>query len=86
VTKLDPTGTALVYSTFWGGSNFDTGNAIAVDADGNAYVTGQTSSTNFPTSPGAFQSAGDGVSFADAFVVKIFNAGTPPPPPPIPFP
>jgi len=87
VTKLDTTGTALVYSTFWGGSNFDRGNAIAVDADGNAYVTGETDSINFPVSPGAFQSAGDGSSSpADAFVLKIFDVGTPPPPPPIPFP
>jgi hypothetical protein len=88
VTKLDTTGTALVYSTFWGGSNYDTGNGIAVDANGNAYVTGETDSTNFPTSPGVFQPAIAGPSSVpvDAFVLKIFNAGTPPPPPPPPFP
>ena len=44
VTKLNPTGTALVYSTFLGGSNFEWGRAIAIDAAGNAYVTGQTQS------------------------------------------
>src|SRR5206468_683713 len=55
VTKLDPTGSALVYSTSLGGGAFDEGTAIVVDAAGNAYVTGLTGSTNFPTTPGAFQ-------------------------------
>jgi hypothetical protein len=88
VTKFAPTGTAFVYSTFWGGSNGDEGHAIAVDADGNAYVTGETDSTNFPTSPGVFQPATGGPSSfpVDAFVLKIFDVGTPPPPSPIPFP
>ena len=49
VTKLNPTGTALVYSTYLGGSNSDVGNGIAVDSAGNAYVTGSTTSANFPT-------------------------------------
>jgi len=49
VTKLNPTGTALVYSTFLGGGSQDVGNGIAVDASGNAYVTGSTNSSNFPT-------------------------------------
>ena len=55
VTKLNPTGTALVYSTYLGGSNFDIGNGIAVDTSGDAYVMGSTTSTNFPTTPGAYQ-------------------------------
>src|SRR5439155_719664 len=52
VTKLNPTGSALVYSTFLGPGN---ALAIAVDAAGNAYVTGFTSFDDFPTTPGAFQ-------------------------------
>ena len=48
ITKLNPVGSALVYSTYLGGSNDDQANAIAVDPSGNAYVTGFTESTNFP--------------------------------------
>src|SRR5207247_11113209 len=55
VTKLDPTGSALIYSTYLGGADIDYGNAIAVDMAGNAYVTGPTHSSNFPTTPGAIQ-------------------------------
>ncbi|HBB89167.1 MAG TPA: hypothetical protein DC047_16295, partial [Blastocatellia bacterium] len=47
-TKLNSTGTALIYSTFLGGSGQDVGNSIAVDALGNAFITGDTISTNFP--------------------------------------
>ena len=49
MTKLNAAGSALVYSTYLGGSGDDAGNGIAVDAAGNAYVTGRTASTNFPT-------------------------------------
>src|SRR5207249_866877 len=74
VTKLDPTGSALVYSTFLGGSALDEGRGIAVDALGNAYVTGSAGSTDFPTTAGAFQvSLGGG---SDAFVTKLNPAGT----------
>ncbi len=68
ITKLNPTGSALVYSSYLGGSNSDSGSGIAVDAMGNAYVTGQTSSTNFPTA-NPLQPSLKG--FADAFVSKI---------------
>jgi len=55
VTKLNPAGSGLVYSTYLGGSNYEFGNAIAVDGKGEAYVGGLTYSTNFPVSSNAFQ-------------------------------
>jgi hypothetical protein len=75
VTKLNPAGSALVYSTYLGGGSSDGGSGIKVDAGGNAYVTGSTSSIDFPTTIGAFQAtfAGD---FRDAFVTKLNPAGT----------
>lgn len=48
VAKLNPTGSALLYSTFLGGSSGDNGNAIAVDSAGSAYVVGNTNSSDFP--------------------------------------
>jgi hypothetical protein len=80
VTKLNPAGSALVYSTYVGGSGFDTGEAIAVDGTNNAYVTGQTSSADFPTA-GPTQSAlngGGNTSSSDAFVTEINAAGSAP--------
>ena len=74
VAKLNASGTALVYSTYLGGGNQDQGNSIAVDSSGNVYVTGSTLSTNFPTTPGAAQTALGGVS--DAFVAKLNSTGT----------
>src|SRR6266852_5342013 len=73
VTKLDPTGSTLIYSTFLGGSAADAGNAIAVDSSGNAYVTGFTSSINFPTK-NPLQPALGGSS--DAFVAKLDPTGS----------
>ena len=70
VTKLNPTGTALVYSTYLGGTGDDGGNGIAVDTAGNAYVTGITDSTDFPTTAGAFQTTYGGGDY-DAFVAKF---------------
>ncbi len=97
VTKLNPTGTALVYSTLLGGSgqgsfsigpavfDGDFGTAIAVDAAGNAYVTGVAYSTNFPVTAGAFQSTNKAATTQgvvssipgfNAFLTKINPAGT----------
>jgi hypothetical protein len=75
VAKLNPSGSALVYSTYLGGSGYDQGNAIAVDSAGNAYVTGGTRSTNFPTM-NPLQPANAGGLFGDAFVAKINAAGS----------
>lgn len=71
VTKLNPSGSALVYSTYLGGSNTDGGNGIAVDDTGATYVTGYTNSSNFPT-VNPFQSVLAGaIGASDAFVTKI---------------
>ena len=53
--KLNSTGSRVLFATYLGGSDFDTPTSIAVDAGGNAYVAGSTSSRDFPVSPGAFQ-------------------------------
>jgi hypothetical protein len=68
VTKLNIDGQTLAFSTYLGGSGSDPGNGIAVDGSGNAYVTGYTFSSNFPTQ-NPFQGALDGGS--DAFVTKL---------------
>ncbi|MBI3387242.1 MAG: SBBP repeat-containing protein [Deltaproteobacteria bacterium] len=74
VTKLNPTGSVLLYSTYLGGSGNDFGTAIRVDASYNAYVTGLTASSNFPTTASAFSSTWSGSN--DAFVVKLNPAGS----------
>jgi beta-propeller repeat-containing protein len=76
VTKLNAAGDALVYSTYLGGGSLDTGQGIAVDSAGNAYVTGFTISPNFPTTPGSIQTAFGGNT--DAFVTKLNAAGAAP--------
>ena len=82
VTKVDPMGSALVYSTYLGGSGDDeVFGGLAVDASGNAYVTGFTTSANFPTTPGAFQTTFGGagpLGFGDAFVTKLNSTGSMP--------
>jgi hypothetical protein len=75
VIKLDPGGSTLVYSTYLGGSGLDSSNAISIDRDGNAYMTGQTRSTDFPTTPGAFQPIFNGGS-TSAFVTKLDATGS----------
>jgi hypothetical protein len=74
VTKLNATGTALVYSTYIGGSGSDEGYAMALDGSGNAYVTGRTSSTDYDVTPGAFQTTNEGVW--NVFVTKLNATGT----------
>ncbi len=75
VTKLNASGSDLVYSTFAGGSSIDIGYDIAVDASGSAFLTGQTQSQNFPTTPGAFSQIYNGGQ-ADAFVLKVAPDGS----------
>ena len=73
VTELDVAGSALVYSTYLGGSGVDGASGIAIDASGDAFVTGFTSSTDFPLL-GAHQSANGGGD--DAFVVEVGPGST----------
>ncbi len=74
ITKLSPTGTAILYSTYLGGSGDDVGYGIAVDSSGTAYVTGRTHSIDFPLMnpiQGAF-----GGGFTDAFVTRVNPVGS----------
>ncbi|QQR75729.1 MAG: SBBP repeat-containing protein [Holophagales bacterium] len=76
VTKINATGTAILYSTFLGGGDTDYFAGIAVDATGSAYVTGATASTSFPGTGGSsIQPTHHGGSF-DAFITKIGAGGT----------
>ena len=79
VSKINAAGTALVYSTYLGGSGFDDARGIAIDPSGNAYITGFTQSTNFPTA-NAIQPAKGAINGStasrDAFVTKINAAGS----------
>ena len=75
VTKFTPSGSSLAYSTFLGGTGSDTGNGIAVDREGNAYVTGFTASADFPTSADAADSSHNG-GVNDAFVSKLDATGS----------
>ena len=74
VTKLEPSGGALAYSTFLGGADWDLGSAIAVDRPGSAaHITGYTHSAGFPTTTGAFDSTHNGGY--DAYVTKLGSSG-----------
>ena len=74
VVKLNPTGSYPTLATFIGGSGGDVGSAIAVDDFGSAYLVGYTSSSNFPTTSGAFDTSYNGGT-CDAFVVKLSPPG-----------
>ncbi|MGO8734679.1 MAG: choice-of-anchor D domain-containing protein [Terriglobia bacterium] len=74
VAKLNPAGSALIFSTYFGGTGSDYGYAIALDGPSNAYVTGYTTSANLPTTAGAFDRVFGG-SYG-AFVAKLNGAGS----------
>ncbi|HUO04815.1 MAG TPA: SBBP repeat-containing protein [Candidatus Binataceae bacterium] len=74
VTELTPDGSSLVYSTYLGGGFFDDGYAIAVSSSGNAFVTGDTCSEDFPTTAGAFQTTLNGCT--NAFVTEFTVDGS----------
>jgi hypothetical protein len=74
LTKIDPTGSTLIYSTYLGGSNFDFAFDVAVDASGSTYLTGYVISSDFPTTAGAYQ-PGFGGGAGDAYVTKFSPDG-----------
>jgi hypothetical protein len=78
VTKLNASGSALIYSTYLGGSKGDGGTGIAVDSTGNAYVAGATFSTDFSVTSGAFQTENHGAAngFSNGFVAELNTAGS----------
>jgi hypothetical protein len=80
VVKLNAAGNSLIYFTYLGGSSDDKGSGVQVDSAGHAFVAGWTSSTNFPTTAGAFQTSFGGENaasgyFGDAFITKLDVAG-----------
>ncbi len=75
VSKLNAAGNALVYSTYLGGSGVDTGYAIAVQSTNAVTIVGDTTSTNLPVTPGAFQPVSAGGQ--DVFIAKLPPAGSP---------
>ena len=86
VSEINATGTAWVYSTYLGGQDNEFGNSIAVDSAGDAFVTGATSSIDFPHTAGAYKTtcgtdascnAGSGLIFSDAFVTELPAGGGP---------
>ncbi len=77
VTKLSPTGSTILFSTYLGGSADESGYGIAADGSGRAYLTGRTTSTNFPTANPVQLSQGG----SDAFIASILTTGTPTPTP-----
>src|SRR5262249_11714223 len=74
ITKLNSAGSALGYSTYLGGGGTDAGQAIVVNKPGNAFLTGYTGSTNFPTA-NAYQASLSGGAGQDAFVTELGTAG-----------
>jgi len=78
VCKLSSDGSTLLYSTFLGGRNYDGGTGISLDSDKNAYVTGSTSSPDFPTTDGCYDNSynGSGETRGDVFVCKLNQHGS----------
>lgn len=77
ITKLNPTGTALVYSTYLGGDNDDAGQGIDIDSDENVYVVGRTNSTDFPVNNALQPNNAGGIGiFADSFFTRLSADGS----------
>ncbi|MFC2084795.1 SBBP repeat-containing protein [Bacteroidota bacterium] len=74
VTKIDATGSVILFSTIFGGSGYDVSSGgMEIDSDGNIYITGGTLSSNFPTTPGAFSRIQRG--WNDGFITKLSSEG-----------
>ncbi|MHA1927443.1 MAG: DUF7948 domain-containing protein [Candidatus Thorarchaeota archaeon] len=73
ILKLSADGSTLLYSTYVGGSSFDVGYSIALDSSNNTYVTGYTFSTDFPTTPGAYDTSNDDFAI---FILKLSADGS----------
>lgn len=73
VSKINPTGTSLTYSTFLGGQNGEDADDMTIDGNGNVYLVGYTLSNNFPTSPGAYDPTYNAAT--DVFVAKLAPSG-----------
>jgi uncharacterized protein (TIGR03437 family) len=74
VRKYDPSGSTVIFSTYLGGQGIETASGLAVDGEGNAYVTGSTTSVDFPVTSGAFQTQLQGLR--DSFVAKLAPDGS----------
>ncbi len=74
IAKLSTSGSSLLWSTFFGGSNGDEGYSVVLDASANPVVTGGTESPDFPTTPGAYDGTYSG--FKDLFVAKLSSSGS----------
>lgn len=76
VAKLDPTGTQLIFATYFGGSkSYDIAHALAVGSDGSIYVGGETHSLDFPVTPGALQTKANEFAGSDGFIARFGAAG-----------
>ncbi len=77
ISKISTSGTTLVYSTFFGGNNFDSAAGVAIDSLGNAYLAGNAGSTNLPATPGAFHTTcpNSSVSCNAGFAAKFGPTG-----------
>lgn len=77
LSVLEPDGQSFAYSTFLGGSQDDVANGIRLDANDNVYIVGETYSTNFPTTPGAYDRVNTETTKRDAFVARVNALGAP---------
>jgi DNA-binding MarR family transcriptional regulator len=74
ILKLNPNGSTLIYSTFFGGKYWDDGDTIILDCKNNVYVTGDTGSPDFPTTNGSYKNTTNGGP--ESFILKLNSNGT----------